>query len=58
MSAATSIDHANAFWRPIAEFISTGKEATMRKFALHRIAITCDALCLQRTREQHCLGFR
>src|SRR3977135_3037341 len=34
MSAATSIDHANACWRPIAEFISTGKEATMRKFAV------------------------
>ncbi len=44
MSAVISIDHADAFWGTGAEVTSTGKEATVKKFVLHGIAITVAAI--------------
>jgi hypothetical protein len=44
MSATTSIDRADALWGTIAEIISTGKEAIVKKFVLPKIAIIVAAI--------------
>src|SRR5260370_17952419 len=46
MSAKKSIGHADALWGSIDEVISTGKEATVKKFVLHRIAIIVAAIAV------------
>src|SRR5260370_37378165 len=46
MSAKKSIGHADALWGRIDEVISTGREATVKKFVLHRIAIIVAAIAV------------
>src|SRR5260370_27001009 len=46
MQAKKSIGHAGALWGSIDEVISTGKEATVKKFVLHRIAIIVAAIAV------------
>ena len=46
MSAMKSTGHADALWGSIEEVISTGREATVKKFVLHTIAIIVAAVAV------------